>query len=137
MFGMRAKDDPTEVRSRATAVPRGDRACSVYCDLHGTKRRLVAVVTKQGRLVTDSEDVSWVAPPYDRVLAPCRLCPMTVVGVSVLGHGVTAGGRSLSVSKLRELYGGKTRTLRLENVLHEADRVGPAGRVGRERRALP
>ncbi len=126
MFGMRAKDDPTEVRSRATAVPHVDRACSVYCDLHGRQRRLVAVVTKQGRLVTDVEDVSWVAPPYDRVLAPCRLCAMTDVGVSARGHRVTAGGRALSVSKLKKLYGGKPAALRLENVLHETSVVsGP------------
>ncbi len=58
-------------------VPAANRLVSVYCGPHGKKgRRLNAVVTKQGRLLTTVEDVSYVDPGDDRVMAPCDLCPM-------------------------------------------------------------
>ncbi len=103
MIGMKQRD---VARGPMRKVPAANRLVSVYCGPHGKKgRRLNAVVTKQGRLLTTVEDVSYVDPGDDRVMAPCDLCPM---------H---RDGRSLSVRKLKACVAAGAEDVAFDQVL--------------------
>ncbi len=63
------------------------------------------MVTKQGRLLATVEDVSYVDPGDDRVMAPCDRCPM---------H---RDGRSLSVRKLKACVAAGAEDVAFDQVL--------------------
>ncbi len=87
--GGKERDDPPHRKPRK--VPPEERLAACTAAPHsGSKGRApVAVVTKDGRLLTTVEDVASVSPGDDAVIAPCDRCPL---------HG---DGCSLSVRRLK------------------------------------
>jgi len=103
-------------RHLAREVAAADRLVAVYCGHHGHRgRRLVAVVTKSGRLLTCSSAVSWAKPPSDDIRASCDRCRLAV---SEHGGPVMCF-RILSVEKLRAHVRSGHRVVELDQILSE------------------
>lgn len=97
-------------------VAKADRLLAVYCAHHGHReRRLVAVVTKSGRLVTSGSDTSWAMPPSDDVVASCDRCCMAISE----NGGPVMCFRALSVEKLRAQVRSGRKVVELGQILAE------------------
>lgn len=86
-------------------VPAGKVQFPIFCAAHSGGPKRVAVVTKDGFLVTGVGGVSWVRPGDDSVLAPCERC------VGALAN------RALSVAAVRSLRKAGTDRILLDEVL--------------------